>query len=133
MYSFKTLHAYYPSIDTDVKETYILGDFNINMYENNKYIVYEKKNKVCTKFAYADAKKYHQYYTINGLKQPVQCPTRLTCSTSTLIDHISASYPSRVQKFLKSQIISLFFVHEKFLDLKQVVFKSTKFSFIEKM
>ena len=133
MYSFKTLHAYYPSIDTDVKETYILGDFNINMYENNKCIVLEKKNTVCTKFAYADAKKYHQYYTINGLKQPVQCPTRLTCSTSTLIDHISASYPSRVQKFLKSQIISLFFVHEKFLDLKQVVFKSTKFSFIEKM
>ena len=94
----------------------------------------KKKTQFAQKFAYADAKKYHQYYTINGLKQPVQCPTRLTCSTSTLIDHISASYPSRVsQKFLKSQIIRLFFVHEKFLDLKQVVFKITKFSFIEKM
>ena len=45
MYSFKTLHAYYPSIDTDVKETYIVGDFNINMYENNKYILYEKKTQ----------------------------------------------------------------------------------------
>ena len=44
MYSFKPLHAYYPYIDTDVKETYILGDFNINMCENNKYIVHENNS-----------------------------------------------------------------------------------------
>ena len=30
-----------PSIDTDAKETYILGDFNINIYESKKYIVHE--------------------------------------------------------------------------------------------
>ena len=45
-------------IDTDAKETYILGDFNINMYESNKYIVHEN-NTVRTKFVSAAAKKYH--------------------------------------------------------------------------
>ena len=74
-------------MDTDAKETYILGDFNINMYENNKYIFHEN-NTVCTKFASVDAKKYHQFCTMHGLKQIIQCITRVTCSISTLIDHI---------------------------------------------
>ena len=67
----------------------------INMYENNKYIVRENK---CTKFASADAKKYHQFYTMHGLNQLIQCSTRITCSTSALIDHILASVPSRVSQ-----------------------------------
>ena len=35
---------------------------------------------------------------MQGLKQLIQCPTRVTCSTSTLTDHISASFPSRVSQ-----------------------------------
>ena len=65
------------------------------MYEKNKYIVHEN-NTVCTKFASADTKKYHQFCTMHGLKQLIQCPTRVTCSTSTLTDHILARFPSRV-------------------------------------
>ena len=37
----KTLNKNFPSIDADAKETYIRGDFNINMYENNKHFVHE--------------------------------------------------------------------------------------------
>ena len=75
---------------------YILGDFNINMFENNKYIVHEN-NTVCTKFASADAKKYHPFcITMHGLMQLIQCSTRVTCSAST--HHISASFPSRVSQ-----------------------------------
>ena len=59
------LNKNFPSFDTDAKETYILGDFNINKYQNNKYIVHEN-NTVCTKFTFADAKKYHQFCTMNG-------------------------------------------------------------------
>ena len=78
-----------------------MWNFNINMCENNKYIVHEN-NTVSTKLTSADAKKYHQFCTMHGLKQLIQRFTRVTCSTSTLIDHISASFPSRVsQKFLK--------------------------------
>ena len=58
------LNKNFPSFDTDAKETYILGDFNINKYQNNKYIVHEN-NTVCTKFTSADAKKYHQSCTMN--------------------------------------------------------------------
>ena len=54
------LNKNFPSIDTDAKETYILGDFNKNMYENNKSFVHENIT-VCKKFAFADAKKYHQF------------------------------------------------------------------------
>ena len=41
---------------------------------------------------------YHQFYTMHRLKQLIQCPTRVTCSTSTLIDHILASFSSRVSQ-----------------------------------
>ena len=91
------LNQKFPFIVTDVKESYILGDFNINIYESNKYIVHEN-NTVCTKFVFAHAKKYHQFCTMHGLKQLIQCPTRVTCSTSTLVDHILASSPSRVSQ-----------------------------------
>ena len=90
----KILNKNFPSFDTDAKETYILGDFNINKYQNNKYIVHEN-NTVCTKFASADARKYHQFCTMNGLKQQILCPARVTWRTSTLFDRILASFPSR--------------------------------------
>ena len=35
---------------------------------------------------------------IYGLKQLIQSPTRVTCSTSTLTDHILTSAPSRVSQ-----------------------------------
>ena len=34
-YFREILNKNFPSIDTDTKETYTLGDFNINIYENN--------------------------------------------------------------------------------------------------
>ena len=70
------LNKNFPPVDTDAKETYILGDFNINMYENNKYIVHEN-NTVCKKFTSADVKKYHQFCIMHGLKKLIQCPTRV--------------------------------------------------------
>ena len=35
---------------------------------------------------------------MHGLKQLIQCPTRITRSISTLIDHILAIFPSRVSQ-----------------------------------
>ena len=67
------------------------------MYENNKYIVHENET-VCTKLSSADAKKYHQFCTMHSLKQLIQFPTRVTCSTSTLTDHVLASFPLRASQ-----------------------------------
>ena len=33
-----------------------------------------------------------------GLKQLIKVPTRVTCSSSTIIDHILASFPNRVSQ-----------------------------------
>ena len=35
---------------------------------------------------------------MHGLKQLIQWPTPVTCSTSTVIDHIFASFPSRISQ-----------------------------------
>ena len=80
-----------------MQKKHILGDFNINMYDN-KYIFHEN-NTVCTNLASADAKKYHHFCKLHGLKQLIQCSTRVTCSASTLIDNILASSPFK--SFLK--------------------------------
>ena len=65
------------------------------MFRKNRYIVHEN-NTCCTKFASPNAKKYHQFCTMHGLKQLIISPTRVTYSTSTLIDHILSSFPSKV-------------------------------------
>ena len=78
-------------------QTYILGDFNINMYHNNRCIVCDD-NMISSKFLSHDVKNYNQFCTISGLKQLVQSLTRSTCSTSTLIDHILIIAPSRVSQ-----------------------------------
>ena len=45
-----------------------------------------------------DIKNYHQFCTMHGLKQIIQSPNRVTCSTSTLTDHILTNAPSRVSQ-----------------------------------
>ena len=59
---------------------------------------------------------------MHGLKQLIKCTTRLTCSTSTLTDHILASFPSTVsQKGVVDVGISnhqLIFCTQKFSRLK---------------
>ena len=64
----KTLTKIFPSSNTDTKNIYILGEFEIIFYKITRYNVHEN-NMVCTKFASADAKKYHPFCTIHGLKQ----------------------------------------------------------------
>ena len=91
------INANFDKLDTDTKESYVLGDFNINMYQNNKYIV-RYDNTISSKFLSSDIKNYHQFCTMHGLKQLIKSPTRVTCSNSTLIDHIVASFPSSVSQ-----------------------------------
>ena len=51
----------------DKKEIYVLGDFNIIMYHNNRYIVRDD-NTISSKFLSHDVKNYHQFFAIHGLK-----------------------------------------------------------------
>ena len=36
------------------------------------------------------------FVTFFGFRQLISCPTRISCCSSTIIDHILASYPDRV-------------------------------------
>ena len=91
------LNMTFEKVDIDKKEIYILGDFNVNMYHNNRCIVRDD-NTISSKFLSHDVKNYRQFCTMHGLKQLIQSLTRVTCSTSTLIDPILTSAPSRVSQ-----------------------------------
>ena len=80
-----------------MKRSHILGDFNINVYQKNKCIARDD-NAIYSKLLSSDVKNYHQFCTMRSLKLLIKSPNRVTCSTSTLIDHILASFPSRVSQ-----------------------------------
>ena len=59
----------------DEQEVYILGDFNINLLS---------KETLCMR----KPKYYSEFCSLHGLRQLLTGPTRITESTSTLLDHI---------------------------------------------
>ena len=91
------LNLTFEKVDIDKKEIYILRDFNVNMYHNNRYTICDD-NTTSSKFISHAVKNYHQFCTMYGLKQLIRSPTCVTCSTSALIDHILTSAPSRVSQ-----------------------------------
>ena len=112
-------------------EIYILGDFNINLFLNDFYNL-EKKNILNSKSISSDAKSYHEFCTFFGFKQLIKVPARTTTSSSTIIDHILASYPERVTKcgvidisFSDHQLI---YLTGRFLELRGV--HINKYSFV---
>ena len=91
------LNKTFEKVDIDKKQIQILGDFNIYMYHNNRYIDRDD-NKISSKFLSFNVTNYQQFCTMYGLKQLIQSPTLLTCSISILIDIILTSAPSRVSQ-----------------------------------
>ena len=70
-------------------ELYILGDFNVNLqFEGN--CILNKTHEIRNHFKdfSPEIKKYNECCSIYGFKQLTNCTTRITCNTSTLIDHI---------------------------------------------
>ena len=82
-------------IDSVNNEIYIIGDFNINLYINDSYIL-AKKNILNNKSVPSDVKSYQEFCTFLELKQLIIVPTRVTTGSSTIIDHVLASFPKRV-------------------------------------
>ena len=76
---------------------YILGDFNINFYQNQNQAEC-KNNTLVSATVTNDAKNYLQFCTMFGLTQIIKSPTRITCSSTSLIDHILASFLERISQ-----------------------------------
>ena len=69
------------------KDLYALRDFNIDLLFKGNCILnktHEIKNHF--KSFLLEIKKYNKLCSIYGFKQLINCPTRITCNTSTLID-----------------------------------------------
>ena len=67
------------------QEVYILGDFNINLINNKKNV----PNGI---------KKYREFCSQHGLKQLITSPTRITMTTTSLVDHILTNSSERVSQ-----------------------------------
>ena len=74
---------------------YILGDFYINLWQNEQ-CVFQKHNLLPIQSVLNNVKNYFEFYTMFGLKQSIEIPTRITCSSFSIIDHILAIFPGRV-------------------------------------
>ena len=61
-------------VDPNKVETYIYGDFNINLWQNGHY-VFQKHNLLSCHSVLNDAKNYFDFYTMFGLKQLIETPT----------------------------------------------------------
>ena len=91
-------------IDSISNETYILGDFNINLSLNDSYI-FSKKDMLNSKSIPSDVKSYYEFCTFFSLHLLMKVPTRITCNSATIIDHILASYPERERELLNRVLL----------------------------
>ena len=69
-------------------EIFLLGDFNINLFHNGKYIPKENQamqNRIPSTSLVSQYKLFCQRYS---LEQIIKHGTRTTCSSFTLIDHV---------------------------------------------
>ena len=85
-------------------EIVLLGDFNINLLHNGKYILKENQamqNRIPSTSLVSQYKLFCQRYS---LEQIIKHATRTTCSSSTLIDHILTN--SR-EKISQSNVIDI--------------------------
>ena len=72
----------------------ILGGSNINLFSKQKYIFHQTNAQSMSH----EIKNYLQFYSLHGLEQLTKSPTRVTCSTSSLMDHIPTTSQERVSQ-----------------------------------
>ena len=70
---------------------------NINILQNGVNLLEKNSNTSKGKTVISsDVKSYIEFCSTLGLKQLIKAPTRITSSTSTLIDHILTSSSEKV-------------------------------------
>ena len=76
-------------VDTNKPERGITCYVRNNLSYNNKSVM-----PICPE----DVKNQIKYCKMFGLKKLTESPTRITCSTSSIIGHILLNFPSRVTR-----------------------------------
>ena len=85
---------------TEKNEVIILGDLNINLLQNSKYILNIKNSRLSENVTtHPLLKQYQEFISTFGLTQLIKHPTRITCETSTLIDHILINSNEKISQY----------------------------------
>ena len=87
----ETITEHFSKINTNNTEIHILGDCNINLFSKQKYIFHQTNTQSMSR----EVQNYSQFCSLCGLEQLIKFPTLVTCSTSSLIDHILTTCPQR--------------------------------------
>ena len=88
----------FQQIDSKTNEIYLLGDFNINLLQNGKFILKENQSYKLKNSSSTLVNKYREFRQIFSLTEIIKEPTRITCSTSTLLDHILTNSSEKVSQ-----------------------------------
>ena len=83
-------------IDINKNELYILGDFNVNLLHNDSYILKENQSCKYKNLITPLLNQYKDFCQSYSLKQMIRSPTRITCNTSSLIDHILSNSDEKI-------------------------------------
>ena len=86
----------FPKLHTENNDLFILGDMNINIFKNGKYIFNNNKNDTTTTCPLLN--KYKEFLSNFGLKQLIKSSTRITCNTSSLIDHVLTNAEEKISQ-----------------------------------
>ena len=86
----------FQQIDSKTNEIYLLGDFNINLLQNGKFILKENQSYKLKSSSSALVTKYKEFCEKFSLTEIIKEPTRITSSTSTLLDHIVTNSSEKV-------------------------------------
>ena len=78
----------FQQIDSKTNKMYFLGDFNISLLQNRKFILKENQSYKLKSFSSALVNKYKELCQRVSLTEIFKETTRITCSLSTLLDHI---------------------------------------------
>ena len=86
------------NINIDVTEIYLLGDFNINVFYNAKNILRNVNKTLTLQNCPNILKQYREFCNLSNLKQLIESPTRITCSTTTLLDHVLTNCEEKISQ-----------------------------------
>ena len=85
-------------IDLNKKEIYFLGDFNINLFQNGKFFLKENQSNQVKDPTSSLISKYKEFCQSFFLTEIIKEPTRTTCNTASLLDHILTNCAEKVSQ-----------------------------------
>ena len=92
------LSNHFQQIDLNKKEIYLLGDFNINLFQNGKFLLKENQSNQVKDPISPLISKYKEFYQSFSLTEIIKEPTWITCSTAALLDHILRNCAEKISR-----------------------------------